>query len=124
MVAAARRAAARVQAPAFELVLDRAGSFPIASAPCFLGCTIVPPGLQALWDALERELAAESVAVRGVRERVPHVTVRRGVKPPWPDAPLPAPVRWPVRDFHLLRSDLLDGFAYEQLDRWPLAAAG
>jgi 2'-5' RNA ligase len=46
------------------------------------------------------------------------------VKPPWPDAPLPAPVRWPVRDFHLLRSDLLDGFAYEQLDRWPLAAAG
>lgn len=113
-----------MHAPAFELVLDRAGGFPIATAPGFLGCTTAPPGLHALWDGLERELAAEAVPVRAARERVPHVTVLRGAKPPWPDTPLSPPVRWPVRDFHLLRSDLRGGFAYEVLATWPLAAAG
>ncbi|MBY4598899.1 RNA 2',3'-cyclic phosphodiesterase [bacterium BD-1] len=123
VVAASCRAAARVHASAFTLVLDRAAGFPIATAPCFLGCTTVPPGLHALWDALERELAVEAVPVRAARERVPHVTVQRGAKPPWPDTPLPAPVRWDVRDFHLLRSDLRGGFAYDLLASWPLAAA-
>lgn len=113
-----------MHAPAFALVLDRAASFPIATAPCFLGCTAVPPGLHALWDGLERELAAEAVPVRSTRERVPHVTVLRAAKPPWQGTPLPAPIHWDVRDFHLLRSDLRGGFAYELLATWPLAAAG
>lgn len=123
VVAAARRAAAFVRAPAFELVLDRAGSFPIATAPCFLGCRHAAPALHALWDGLENALAAEAVPVRASRERVPHVTVLRGAKPPWPDTPLSPPIRWAVRDFHLLRSDLQGGFAYDVLAGWPLAAA-
>lgn len=123
-MAAACRAAARVHAPAFELVLDRAAGFPIATAPAFLGCRTVPPGLHGLWDGLERELAAEAVPVRASRERVPHVTVLRGAKPPWPDTPLSPPIRWAVHEFHLLRSDLSGGFAYDTLATWPLAAAG
>ena len=48
-------AAGRVQAPAFDLSLDQAGSF---HNVWWLGCAQPPEGLQVLWHALGTELIA------------------------------------------------------------------
>ncbi|QDH70235.1 RNA 2',3'-cyclic phosphodiesterase [Marilutibacter alkalisoli] len=120
VVDAACRAAERIRIPAFDLVLDRAGSFPIRSAPCWLGCAVMPDGLRALWDGLGLALARESIRTLSGKQLTPHVTVVRDAARRWPDTALPLPVAWRVAAFSLLQSDMRQQFAYTELGRWTL----
>lgn len=116
----ARAAAARLQLPGFDLVLDRAGSFARAHV-CWLGTSAPPPGLQRLWDALGRALAQGRVQVKSPPTFSPHLTILRGGRVPWEPMPPIEPLHWPVREFVLV--DSLSGGAqpgYRLLGRWPL----
>lgn len=114
-----RLAAEEVQAESFGLVFDAARywghnhiAFAVPSAP--------PAPLPALAQALEERLRAHRFRFDR-RDYRAHVTLLRHAK--WTDAPLPAlpPVRWPVREFVLVRSlHDGDGARYEVLARFPL----
>jgi 2'-5' RNA ligase len=119
---AARAAAARLRAPAFDLRLDIAGCFARHPAlPWWLGCRHAP-ALQGLWNALGEALAEAGVPVRSGR-LAPHVTVLRNASRALLAEPL-TPVHWPVRDFALLLSRPGSGQPYAELGRWPLLQAG
>ena len=117
---AAMRAAASVQVPPFDLVLDIAGSFRNRSVPWWLGCAAAPPALQTLWTSLGAALLRAGVRVESGKALVPHVTVLRDAHPMLPQTPI-APVPWPVRDFVLVHSVLGRQSAYHLLGRWPLS---
>lgn len=121
LVVRASNAAGTVRAGAFELVLDRAGSFRNRSIPWWLGCTMPDTGLQILWDELGPALAKAGVRVQSGRKLVPHVTVLREAAAALPATPI-APIAWPVREFVLIHSQLGTRNAYELLGRWPLPA--
>ena len=114
-------AAARLAVPAFALDLDRAGSFRKRSIPWWLGCSVKPDGLRALWDALSSSLAEARVPYQSDRPLVPHVTILRAAHPWLPDTPIP-PVRWQVRDVVLIDSVQGPRSEYRVLGRWPLVA--
>lgn len=116
--ACVERAAQSVSASAFELELQCLGYWPRArilwSAP-----RETPPALTGLIDALR-----EALLVCGQRpESRPfraHVTLARKVPAALKTA-RHAPIRWPVRDFHLLVSESArHGVRYRALNRWPL----
>lgn len=115
-VAAACEAAGRVQLPAFDLALDRAGHF--AQGIGWLGCEADGPLLQ-LWEELHRALAHARVGVRGHAAFKPHVTVLRDARGPLPMEPI-APIAWPVREFVLIDSLLGERNEYRPLGRWKL----
>jgi len=119
--ACVERAADRVRAPGFELVLERIGYWrrarvvwlgPAERAP-------EPPALvPALWSALEEcGYSAET------RPFFPHLTlVRKANRGPRGESV--DPVVWPVTDFVLVASRMAsEGVRYEVLRRWPLTDA-
>ncbi|MGO1071696.1 RNA 2',3'-cyclic phosphodiesterase [Lysobacter sp. CA199] len=119
--AAAQSAAAEVAATAFDLPLDRAGSFRNRSIPWWLGCERTPEGLQALFDRLGVALAKRGVRVEGGHSLTPHVTiVRDAVAPLHPPVAI-EPIVWRVGDFALIHSQLGARNAYTVLGQWPVA---
>lgn len=117
-IAAAGRAAEKLRAPAFDLVLDRAGSF--SGGIGWLGCARTEPLLQQLWDELRLALAREQVSTKGHARFAPHVTVLRDARKPTPDVPI-EPIHWPIREVVLIDSQLGDRNEYRPLGRWQLA---
>ena len=116
-IAAAVRAAGELRTPAFELVLDRAGSF--SGGVGWLGCARIAAPLQQLWEELRQALAGEYVATKGHARFVPHVTVLRDARKPIPDVPI-EPIRWTVRNVMLIDSQLGGQNEYRPLGSWQL----
>jgi len=119
LVAQASAAAASVAVAPLELVLDRAGSFRNRSIPWWLGCEVVPDGLQQLWDSLGSALARSGVRVQSGKALVPHVTVRRDAREPLPARGI-EPLHWWVDSFVLIHSELGTRNAYTEVGRWSL----
>jgi 2'-5' RNA ligase len=113
--------AADLRGKPFELVLSRAGSWQknrvVWGAP-----ERTPPALAALADGLAAGLRTGGFRVEA-RPFSAHVTlVRNAREAPPPD--IPAPVRWRVDNFALIRSRLgPEGARYEVIGDWPLAGA-
>lgn len=118
LLARARAAAERVACSAFDLVLDRAGSFALPRIPAWLGCSSPPAELLALVDALGAGLHAQGLRVES-DDFVPHVTVLRDASRPLRTA-LPQPVRWRVEDFVLIDSRIQPFAPYRIVERWRL----
>ena len=108
-----------VIATAFELVLDRAGSFGVRRIPGWLGCSRVPAGLRSLSDALAQALRAHGVPAADPARFVPHVTVLRDAEEPISFV-LPQAVAWPVGSFALIDSRVQPPAPYRVLREWPL----
>jgi len=119
LVARARAAAARVRDAAFDLRLDRFGSFGNRTIPLWLGPSQTPPGLSALHATLGAELAREGLRA-GAAAFVPHVTVLRDALRPL-EASCDPPVDWRVDDFVLIDSRVQPPAPFRILDRWKLA---
>lgn len=120
LVGRAVSAASDVRAAAFDLELDRAGSFAgNARIPCWFGCRAAPTALQALFDDLSAALRRRACRVVGAARLVPHVTVLRdadrGV-----DLALDAAIAWHVEEFVLIDSQTQPFQPYRILGRWPL----
>lgn len=107
-------AAATVRTPAFDLVLDRVGSF-FRSRALWIGPGEVPAALPALRAALEA-VARQAGVSFDPKPLVPHVTCYRDVRVALEPAPV-APLRWPVRGFALVHSA---GGQYHVVSQWPL----
>ncbi|HEV8694723.1 MAG TPA: RNA 2',3'-cyclic phosphodiesterase [Lysobacter sp.] len=118
LVANACKAAAGVRSPAFDLVLNQAGSFP-RNRVGWLGCAQTDASLQHLWEGLRQALAQKHVKVDGASQFKPHVTVLRDAKDALPLQPI-EPIVWPVRQFVLVDSQLGSRNVYEPLGSWPL----
>jgi len=118
-LAALRRAAGRVAGPPFEVTLERVGGFARAGV-AWAGTRQPAPGLLRLQAALADALGEEGFA-REARDYAPHLTLARRIARV-PDAALPAPVRWRVRDFALVESRGAEGYA--TLAQWPLGVTG
>ena len=103
--AAAEAAGRAASAPAFDLPIETAGYWR-HNRIVWAGPTETPLLLQNLSNSLKTES----------RPFAAHVTLLRQAPPPGPLPPLPA-VRWPVREFALVKSDYA---AYETLVRFPL----
>ena len=116
-IAAAIRGAEGLRSPAFDLTLDRAGSF--SGGIGWLGCARVEPPLQHLWEELRQALAREHVATKGHTQFVPHVTVLRDARKSMPDVAI-EPIRWPIREVMLIDSQLGDRNEYRPLGSWKL----
>lgn len=116
-IAAAIRAAEGLRAPAFDLVLDRAGSF--SGGVGWLGCARTEPPLQQLWDELRQALVREHVSTKGHARFTPHVTMLRDARAAMPDVPI-KPIRWPIREVTLIDSQLGARNEYRPLGRWQL----
>ena len=119
----AMSAAARVRAPAFELRLDRTGSFDNRSIPWWLGCGRTPGGLLRLWDDLGQALGLARVEVRSANRLRPHVTILRDATAALPSGAIDVPVDWHVDAFVLIHSVSGARPEYRELGRWPLSAA-
>ncbi len=115
----AMRAAAGVRLAGFEMPLDIADGFP-SSRVCWLGSRQAPASLHALRTRLDAGLAGGPVRLKGATALVPHVTVVRDCGQPWPRVPLDPPIPWRVERFVLVRSDLANRHAYEEVGSWPL----
>ena len=115
-IAAAVRATEDLRAPAFELVLDRAGSF--SGGVGWLGCARIETPLQQLWEELRQALAREHVATKGHARFAPHVTVLRDARQSIRDVPI-EPIRWPVGEVMLIDSQLGER-EYRPLGGWQL----
>ena len=118
IVASARVAAAQVRSPAFDLVLDQAGSF-ARNRVGWLGCAHVDASLHQLWEGLRQALAHVRVKIDGTPQFKPHVTVLRDARDALPPQPI-TPIVWPVRQFVLIDSQLGSRNVYEPLGSWPL----
>lgn len=116
---AASTAAARI--PAFELLLDHAGSFRNRSIPWWIGCSEMPEGLRQLHGVLGEALARAGVRVVSGKALVPHVTVVRDARRPLPTTAI-EPLPWQVDSFVLIHSELGARSAYTELGRWSLKA--
>jgi len=119
LVDAACAAADTLRLPAFDLPLDRAGSFR-GSRVWWLGCEKIPDGLQELWHDLGLALAKVGIRIKGSHVLTPHVTLLRDATAVLPATPV-APITWPVREFVLIHSQLGSRNAYHSVGRWPLA---
>lgn len=110
-------AAAGLRARAFDVVVDRTGHFPHGVG--WLGSGGYSEGLQALWEGLRGALARAHVKVQGHAAFKPHVTVLRDARTPLPQHAI-EPVRWSVREFVLIDSQLGRRSAYVRRGAWPL----
>jgi len=121
LVDAACRAAAAVRVPAFDLPLSRLGSFRQGRGWLWwLGPEATPPGLQALWQALDTALLDARIRRAPDTAFRPHVTVLRGCDRA-PPADALVDIAWPVREFALVSSQT---GAYRPLGRWLLGDGG
>ena len=100
----ASEAASRVTHGGFEMVLASASSFSTRNDrhPCVLLCPEDRPPIHGLWRELGNQLMAAGLGRYLKRDFVPHVTVLYDSRVLTPQAI--EPVRWPVRDFSLVRS--------------------
>lgn len=120
-IAAVLEAAAKTIAPPFELVLEQVELLRRSHVLC-LTALRVPPELVALEQTLQAQLSAQQFRLRRQDLR-PHLTLVRDV-PRWQPPVAVPPVRWPVREFALVGSQLASGGSvYTIRDRWPLAKA-
>ena len=113
-------AAAAVAVAKFEVLFDRVECWR-HNRIAHLGASQVPPALRELVGQLEARL--DDAGVRfDHRTYVPHITLLRHADcHPQIKNPASAPIRWPARDFILVRSSPRSGGAlYEQMGRWPL----
>ncbi|HEX6690163.1 MAG TPA: RNA 2',3'-cyclic phosphodiesterase [Burkholderiales bacterium] len=112
----AKAAALRVQAEGFALPLEEARHW-AHNKIVWAGPRQLPAGLARLAELLQVELYREAF----ILERRPfaaHVTLlRKAAAQPLPALPQ---VEWPVREFHLVGSDLASG-SYRPLERFALA---
>lgn len=125
IAARAIAAAQTLQLPAFELCLDRAGSFRNQAIPWWLGCEHPAPGLTELWERLGVALAKAGVRIEsGHRAHAPHLTILRDAERALAPTPI-EPIAWRVDRFVLVHSSLpAQGRAeYEHLGEWPLTDA-
>lgn len=119
LVQSAVAAAAQVDAPPFDLVLDRAGSFDTQGMPCWLGCAETPVGLQQLHDQLAGSLIAQRGRADAHARLLPHVTILRDTDQPLQQR-LRASLHWHVDEFVLIDSRIEPFAPYRVLGRWPL----
>jgi len=111
-------AADAIHLPPFELVLDCAGFWPRPQV-VWLGCTAVPPALQALAAGLNRAMAACGLTPEN-RPYSPHLTVQRKARQGPRQLDINT-VHWAVGDFVLVQSlTLPEGAQYQVVRRWPL----
>ena len=120
MVVHALAAGDHLRAPAVDLVLDSASSFPGRRPPWVLRCDRSRAALLPMHDALADALAADGFAVRREPDFVPHVTLLRHASEPLAPVAIP-PIAWRVREFALVRSRAGATVEYRVLRRWPLA---
>lgn len=118
LVSAASACGDRVRVPAFAFALDIADSFANRSIPWWVGCREMPPGLDALWDALSKNLDARGFSAPA-EDRAPHVTILRDAGRLLPTAPI-EPIAWPVAEFVLVDSLLGPQASHTVLRRWRL----
>jgi 2'-5' RNA ligase len=116
VVAAAAAAAARVESPAFDLMLDQAGGFANARV-WWLAPSSPPEGLRALWDAIAAALARNGLKAKASPGFSPHLTIVRDVAARLPATPI-APIRWRVDRFVLIDSQ--PPKPYRIVGEWPL----
>jgi len=111
-------AASALHLPAFMLTLDRCGHWP-RSGVLWLAPAVTPGALSDLQDSLTAGARMLDLKI-DEREYLPHLSLYRDVKRV--PGTLPSPrIRWPVRDFVLVRSDTHpDGAYYTVLQRWRL----
>ncbi|RNF85264.1 RNA 2',3'-cyclic phosphodiesterase [Montanilutibacter psychrotolerans] len=119
LMGAALAAGGHVRAPAFEFVLDVAGSF---GKLWWLGCDAMPDGLALLWQQLGAALESQGVRPRSEHGLTPHVTVMRHGDRALRATPI-APLPWAVSRFVLIRSEQGARNAYDLLGQWPLGKA-
>jgi 2'-5' RNA ligase len=119
LIGCADRAAARVDAAAFDIDLDIAGSFGNTRIPCWLGSSEPPPGLRVLHDALGTALREAGCRVVGGTSFTPHLTILRDADRPL-QARLAMPLRWRVEEFVLIHSRTQPIAPYRACGRWRL----
>lgn len=115
---AALAAGGDVRARAFDLSLDRAGSF-AGSRVWWLGPQDPPAGLSVLREQLGQALSARGVPIEA-GDFTAHVTVHRNVRRLLPSTPIP-PIAWPVRGYTLVESFPGRPDAYRSVANWALA---
>lgn len=119
LVSVALAAGDEVRVPAFDLVLDAAGSFRNSNIPWWLGCSAEPVGVDALSRGIADAFRALGSHVAGGGRLVPHITILRDADRPLPATPI-APIVWPVDEFVLIDSLLGADSRYTILRRWKL----
>jgi 2'-5' RNA ligase len=118
VVVRASDAGNRVDSPAFDLVLDRAGGFSNARV-WWLAPEIAPEGLRALWDALGVALLQAGQKPKASPGFSPHLTILRDVGMRLPTTPVD-PVHWRVDRFVLIDSQ--PPKPYKVVGEWALRA--
>jgi len=118
VVARAATAAAQVDSPAFDLVLDHAGGFPNARV-WWLAPEMPPEGLRQLWDALGIALLQAGQKPKASPGFSPHLTIVRDVGTRLSAGPI-EPVRWHIDRFVLIDSQ--PPKPYRIVGEWPLRA--
>jgi 2'-5' RNA ligase len=114
--ASAREAGAAVRAAAFDLDLDRLGSFRGARV-AWAGCDGVPAGLVRLHAALARELRARGFELEE-RDFTPHVTLARRIRRAVERRATEA-IAWRTDALTLVRTEAGTG-DYKVVERWNL----
>lgn len=105
---------------AFDLTLDRCGHF--GATVAWIGLSDIPPALRQLREGLMQSTSAAGIFAQPEQDFVPHVTIARHARGRWPPSgPLDRPIRWPVRECRLMRSEPSRGFAYRTVAQLPLA---
>lgn len=113
-----------IQVAHFDIDFDKAECWRHNHIGC-LGTTGMPDHLPALVKALESGLKVLEIPF-DKRPYKPHITLLRKAdcrREGGEEMKNPAlrPIRWPARDFVLVKSSLRpDGARYEELGRWPL----
>ena len=115
------RAARNVRAEAFDLKLDQFGLWH-HNRIFWAGCSIVPPALVELANALSAALQAAGFDVADARQHFfPHVTLVRKVKALAAPLPPGQTLPWPCPKFVLVRSHLsASGASYQTLAEFLL----
>jgi 2'-5' RNA ligase len=113
-------AAARISAPAFDLVFDRVDGWR-KNAIAWAGVQSTPPALAELHQAIARSLLASGLEP-DERPFAVHVTLARRIASVV-RRPLAPPLVWHVGAFALVASELSAECArYRMLSSWPLVA--
>lgn len=113
------RLAARLEGKAFDLILDRSGSWQ-RNRIVWLAPATLPATLAALVEALGDALAAAGFRVEA-RPFSPHITLLRNAHAAPSDDVFP-PLRWRVGGFALVASERRsEGARYRVVGRWRFA---